>query len=362
MDKKENNGIVIIFAFFICIFWYLIIDDALKKMPTGKHDILVYYDQINQKINKGRNWQQYVFDNDFQLGDSYEANGQTYQKYGTYPKLDGSTIAFSMFQEFAWQHLGISEKQSKRFVFLNMTHTAYMLFVDRKGYQGSHQVHDNYEYTLYDENKSADLIVVTHPSDQELAYAVKHEVELIIEPVCFDAFVFITHVNNPVDSLTIEQVQKIYTGEITNWKEVGGNDKKIVAYQRERHSGSQTGMEQMVMKGIEMINPKSAKIVEGMGQLIDVVAEYENKSYSLGYTYLYYIQNLYKNPTIKVLSIEGVEPSDENIRSYSYPFAMNYYAIIHAEDKEEIGGKFLEWMLSDIGQRCIEQAGYIPLK
>ena len=360
MNNTSKKTTIVIAVVSICILSYLVIHNILSKRPRGSQDILSFYNQINQAIYKGNDWKQYVENSNFQLGEFFEHDERLFQRYGTYPKLDGSTVVFAMFHEFAWQHLGMSKEQSDEFIYLNMTHEAYMSLVNGK-ITFSTSYENNGEYISLEEYKQTDLIVVTHPSDEELAYATNLGIELIIEPVCFDAFVFITHVDNPVDSLTIEQVQKIYTGKIKNWKDVGGNDEKIVAYQRQTYSGSQTGMEQMVMQGLKMETPKLARVIEGMGELIDVVAEYENESYSIGYTYLYYINNLYKNPKIKVLSIEGAEPTDDNIRNGSYPFSMNYYAIIKAENKENVGGKFLDWMLSEVGQQCIEQAGYIPL-
>ena len=104
--------------------------------------------------------------------------------------------------------------------------------------------------TFVEENHPVDLIIVTEPSDEEIEMAKKYNIEMLIKPVCYDAFVFITHKDNPVDNLTIEEIQKIYSGQITNWKEVGGNDEKIRAYQREENSGSQTAMEKLVMQGI----------------------------------------------------------------------------------------------------------------
>jgi len=124
--------------------------------------------------------------------------------------------------------------------------------------------------------------------------AKKNNIELIIKPVCYDAFVFITNKDNPVSNLTFDQVQKIYTGEITNWKQVGGNDEKIIAYQREEDSGSQTTMEQQVMKGKRMIKPITTNVIEFMDQLIKVVGEYDNSRASIGYTFKYYIDTLYK--------------------------------------------------------------------
>lgn len=134
----------------------------------------------------------------------------------------------------------------------------------------------------------------------------EHRVEMIVRPVCYDAFVFITHRDNPVESLTVEQIQKIYSGEITNWKEVGGGDAKIITYQREKNSGSQTAMEKLVMKGIPMLSPDTVKVEMGMGALVEAVAEYKNSKSSIGYTYQYYIDKPYKNENIKVLCIEGI--------------------------------------------------------
>ena len=69
----------------------------------------------------------------------------------------------------------------------------------------------------------------------------------------FGPFVFYVNSSNPVSSLTTEQIQKIYTGEITNWNELGGNNEKIVPLQRPVNSGSQTGMLSLVMKGKQLM-------------------------------------------------------------------------------------------------------------
>ena len=209
---------------------------------------------------------------------------------------------------------------------------------------------------------NVDIVIATEPSDEELALADNWGITLIKEPVCYDAFVFITHKDNPVDSLTVEQIKKIYTGEITNWKDVGGKNEKIRAFQREKNSGSQTAMENLVMGGADMIDPIEVKVIEGMGMLVDAVAEYENETASLGYTYRYYIDTLYKNDSIKTIAVDGISPTDENIRNESYPFTTNYYGVIRKGDEEKTGGKFLKWILSDEGQKCVAQAGYIALR
>ncbi|MBO5936771.1 MAG: hypothetical protein J6Q79_04040, partial [Clostridia bacterium] len=145
-------------------------------------------------------------------------------------------------------------------------------------------------------------------------------------------------------------------------KEVGGKNEKIRAFQREKNSGSQTAMENLVMGGSDMIDPIEVKIIVGMGELVDAVAEYENETASLGYTYRYYIDTLYKNDNIKTIAVNGIAPTDENIRNSCYPFTTNYYGVIREGDEEEIGGQFLDWILSDEGQKCVAQAGYITMR
>jgi phosphate transport system substrate-binding protein len=182
------------------------------------------------------------------------------------------------------------------------------------------------------------------------------------KPVCRDAFVFITGKGNPVDSLTLEQVRDIFSGKITNWKQVGGRSEAIRAYQREPGSGSQTGMEELVMRGAPMAPAEQVSYVDSMAGLIEYVAEYQNSAASIGDTYRYYIDNLYKNENIKTLRIEGVAPTDENIVSGTYPLSVNYYGVIRQDDEVGPGGLFLDWILSGEGQACVKQAGYIPLE
>ena len=97
-------------------------------------------------------------------------------------------------------------------------------------------------------NGTADLIFVSEPSDDILNSAREAGVEFEMVGIGRDGFVFVVNQDNPVESLTIEQIQKIYTGEIKNWSEVGGEDVDIIAYQREPNSGSQNLMEKMVMR------------------------------------------------------------------------------------------------------------------
>jgi phosphate transport system substrate-binding protein len=292
------------------------------------------------------------------------------QSYGTFPAIDGSTVCIPMAAEFVWQFTDLSDtlpyrwnSETVSFLSFSTTSGAYVKIIRGGTTNG---VITKYIFTFpqeeYHFNKRPDIVLATYPSAAELNMASNAGIELIIKPVCYDSFVFITHRDNPVESLTVKQIQDIYSGRITNWKQIGGRNLRIVAYQREPNSGSQTAMEEWVMKGIPMTKPPMAQIILSMGPLIDAVAGYENSTMSLGYTYKYYVDRLYKSPDIKILKVDGIMPSDENVRNNSYAFVAPYNAVIRSTDVDDVGGKFLNWILSNEGQACVAQAGYVTLK
>lgn len=319
--------------------------------------------QINQEITRPEGWQQIVKDSPFQLGTSQDitlADGRTYSEiaFGSYPSMDGSTVSVPMAMEFARQHLGMNEADVKEFVTFSTTHNAYINLIDQKP-NGTPQIVTT--GAILSDAQPVDVFIGTEPSDEELAYAAEQGVTLHKEPICFDAFVFITHKDNPVENLTVEQIQKIYTGEYTNWEQVGGLDAEIRPYQREMNSGSQTAMENLVMKGKPMaLTGATFYFANEMSSLVSKIGGYQNTPDAIGYTYKYYIDTLYKDDSIKVLSVDGVYPSAENLRNSTYPFTTSYYGVIRADDASTIAADFLAWMVSEEGQRCIAQAGYIP--
>ncbi len=336
-----------------------------KELVVGTADRTSSWGAINQIVEKQEGWQKIVDNSPFVFGkiaEEVDDEGwvRQYSIGRTYPEIDGSTVCVPMAMEFARQHLGFDDEAVYDFVDFSTTHYAYENLITATELYGAFTYNGRY-MTDY-KRDSVDLVIATHPSDEELKMAEAAGIDLLMKPICYDAFVFITHKDNPVESLTVQQVKDIYSGKIKNWKDVGGKDEKIRAFQREKNSGSQTAMERLIMGGTDMINPIEVKIIEGMGELVDAVAEYENNTASLGYTYRYYIDNLYKNDEIKTIAIDGIYPTDENIRTEAYPYTTNYYGVIRKEDEEGRGGKFLEWILSEEGQKCVGQAGYITMK
>ncbi|MCL2678020.1 MAG: substrate-binding domain-containing protein [Clostridiales bacterium] len=327
--------------------------------PSPYPDPDILNDNINQRIEKPVDWALIVEHREvFQLGVPCSTNS-----FGTFPAIDGSTVLLPLAAEFGWQFLDLADEQVQLFFRFSTTHDAYLKLIGAaRDYNASSllcKVSGHGYHHLY---KQPDIILVTPPSIDELNIANSYGVELIVKPICYDSFVFITHIDNPVNSLTVEEVQKIYSGEITNWRQVGGNDEEIVAFQREAGSGSQTAMEEFVMAGIEMMEAPMGWTIGGMGFLINkFAAEYQNAPQSLGYTYKYYIDRLYKSPDIKIIKINGIEPNDNNVRNSTYPFVVPYNGVIRSDDIANVGGKFLDWLLSEEGQRCIAQAGYVSL-
>ena len=214
-----------------------------------------------------------------------------------------------------------------------------------------------------------DLIVVTEPSEDEQNYAKEKGVELEIIPVVREGFVFFVNEDNPVDNLTFEQIQKIYTGEITNWSEVGGPDKEIRAFQRNLNSGSQTGMLSLVMKGLKLKEPVKEDRIGTMIDIVHEVADYDNGLNSIGYSYYYYATTMYDDidkdvaDRIKLLGVNGVKPSYDTIKDETYPIKTAYYIVIRKDEPEgSPTRKLAEALLSERGQAVAKEAGYVPVK
>jgi len=187
-------------------------------------------------------------------------------------------------------------------------------------------------------------------------------VELVVTPIVNEGFVFLTSTENPMTNLSYEQVQGIYRGEITNWNQVGGPDMEIIAYQRPVNSGSQTGMLEMVVPADEIMDAPTEMRMQGMGDLVEAVADYENSPGAIGYSYFYYVTDMWINEGVKLLSIDGEMPSVKSIEEETYPILTHYYAVTRgnmAEDSNTI--KLLEWILSSEGQKIAEQAGYVKV-
>ena len=206
-----------------------------------------------------------------------------------------------------------------------------------------------------------DLVLAAEPEGEVLSQ-LQAEGCWLYTPFATDALVFVVNADNPVDGLTTEQLQKIYTGEITNWKEVGGNDMDIVPFQRNQGAGSQTMFEKLVMAGKTPMEAPAAWIPDSMAGLMDAVREYDNTPAAIGFTVYYYANDMEMAKGLKVLSVDGVVPDAQSIRQGTYPFLNPYYVAIDQNASVDSPTRILyDWVLGPEGQKLAELEGYVPV-
>ncbi|MDR0943745.1 MAG: substrate-binding domain-containing protein [Ruminococcus sp.] len=215
-------------------------------------------------------------------------------------------------------------------------------------------------------NGDTDIAFLMGISKEQQERADALGVELTLTPIGREAFVFFVNKRNKIDGVSSEDIRRIYTGEMTNWKEAGGGNAVIRAYQRPEGSGSQTRLIE-IMDGKQVVAPET-EVYSSMMGMYEVVAGYKNYKNSLGYSFLYYIRDMAGENKIKFLTIDGVAPTVETIASGEYPFINDFYAVtvsnrsdldpIKAENIE----KFILWMQSEQGQSLVSKTGYVPLK
>ena len=151
----------------------------------------------------------------------------------------------------------------------------------------------------------------------------------------------------------------IYSGKVNNWKDVGGKDEEIKAYQRPENSGSQTTMQKTVMKNKKMIKAEESVTSDTMSGIIRDVSEYRNSNKAIGYSFLYYINKMHADSKIKCISIDGIKPTKENIKNGKYPYITDFYAVTLKSNKDKNVKKMIEFIKSDEGKELLEKSGYI---
>ena len=258
-----------------------------------------------------------------------------------FPRLDGSTANVPLGQAIAAVLLGESRESVSDLIQFNKTSRAY--------------------YNLVDGN--ADLLVVAEGGEDSYAYRDEHGKKWRMEPIANETLVFFVNADNPVDGLTLDQVRDIYSGKITNWKEVGGADAPIQAYQRPKGGGSQAIMDKEVMGDLPMMEaPNIDYVVSSMEGIIEAVRGWDDRPEALGYTVYYYASDMGMTDGLKLLSIDGVEPNDATIRSGEYPIHTAYYAVMDSEaPADSPAGILFDWLLGQEGQDLIAHEGYVSV-
>ena len=169
--------------------------------------------------------------------------------------------------------------------------------------------------------------------------------------IAIDGIAVITNSANKVKDLTLQQVKDIYTGKITNWKEVGGADAEIVVVSREDGSGTRDGFQEIV--GFESKDLTSnAQISDGSGNIKTTVQGNEN---AIGYISFGYLDD-----SINAVKIGGVEPKEENVYNDKYPISRPFLLVTKGEASGD-AKSFIDYVLSDAGQKTIEKQGFMSV-
>lgn len=170
--------------------------------------------------------------------------------------------------------------------------------------------------------------------------------------VAFDGMAVIVNGNSPITSLTKRQVEQIFTGDVTDWSAVGAPAGKISVYTRNTSSGTYSDWKDLAMKKRDYAS--SSQKMAGNEQIASEVAKNAN---GIGYVGLAYIHA----SGIKVVSIDGGTPTKESVLSKKYPYARPTFYYTNGEPTGE-AAKFIEFTLSDEGQRIVEQVGFVPVR
>lgn len=225
------------------------------------------------------------------------------------------------------------------------------------GKQGSLKMSGTHDSFLGLIRGESDLIITARSiSRDEKKYADEEGVELLSCPIAKDAFVFIVNEANPVKNLTIEQVQKIYMGEIINWEEVGGDNAPITPYVRNANSGSQEKMETMVMKGLTM--PDWSVLT--LWAMLTPYTKLARDTFGICYTPYYYYKYMARNEKIVAISLNGVSPNRETIEDGLYPFVTEVFASVRSDiDKSSTAYQLFYQLSTGKKDDVIEESGYV---
>ena len=167
-----------------------------------------------------------------------------------------------------------------------------------------------------------------------------------------DGIAIVAHPDTPVSDLSIEQVRDIFSGKITNWKDLGGEDQNIIIISREEGSGTRSAFEEMVM-GEDALIAATAILQPSNGSIRTTIS---TTPYSIGYLSFGYLDE-----TVKTVSIGGVAPTEPNAANGSYPIVRPLNMLTNGEPAGAVKA-FLDFILSEAGQKLVAEDGYIPVK
>lgn len=174
-------------------------------------------------------------------------------------------------------------------------------------------------------------------------------------PVAVDGLAVYVHETSPINELTLAQIKSIYTGAVKNWKDVGGKDEKIILYSRENSSGTYAYFKEHVLENADYY--PTAQTLPGTAAVINAVAKDRR---GIGYGGIAYGKGIKHLRVKKDANSSGVEPSMENVLAGKYPISRFLYWYLAGLPTSDTL-KLCQWVVSEEGQKVVENVGYYPL-
>jgi len=184
----------------------------------------------------------------------------------------------------------------------------------------------------------------------------RHGKEVKEIPVALDGLAIYVHHSNPIQSITRAQLKSIYRGRLSNWRELGWENAQIVTYSRENNSGTYVFFKEHILDNEDFA--ENVQTLPGTAAIVNAVA---NDRRSIGYGGIAYSSGIRAVPVVGKEGGEAVSPSLETVQSGKYPLSRNLYFYTAGEPLGHIK-EFINWVLSDEGQKTCDQVGYYPLK
>lgn len=292
-----------------------------------------------------------------------EADSVYELSYGSYPIITTELAASRLTTAYAMSILGMSYEKAMVFTGKDKTVVPHLFMypVERNINLGT-VVEENgaiSQTILNTKDNYADISIVSSDGLISLMYYAKeNKVDLVYKNFAKDALVVFTSAENSIDSISKEELKAIYNGNIKNWSKLGGSNKKILKYERCIHSPAQEAFE---IYALDMYQQQKE-----WNEILDITAhkydrqEYVNSSNSIGYCLKSQFDIAYaQDDDIKILKIEDTLPTEKNIISGIYPLCVPYYYVYKLEDEHSTAERFVDWMQTDEGIKCIRSAGMI---
>ncbi len=326
---------------------YRLIEDYYKTENVGE-EIVDYYNFAPQNGLTRDECAQYIYDF---INQFFAANAPAIRRADApdvdIPRLDGSTSTYAITQNIYNRYYKNAQNLESMPKAHSKTSNSYKNLIDGK----------------------ADVIFVPDPSEEITKYAEDKGVQLKFVPIANEALVFFVGENNRASNITTEQIQKIYIeNSIKNWKELGGDDLTLAAFCRNNDSGSHAQMEKFILDGKsisdEISKERTSYVMSSILTDVESYDEEHSDSAAIGYSLYYYYQSVPRvigDMHLKLLSIDGISPSDESISSGKYPYTTNYYAVIRDESDPKTD-EFVKLMQGDFGKDIISSAGLGTIK